>query len=543
MFVDTLLLVTVAVISAVPYVNQLGVYSDDWSVIAQVSLAEHQTFTGLLAAIDSPDFAARPVFYTAMAAFFAAAGPNVWAFHVANTIVLTGVGLLLYALASRLHAPRPVALAVAMVYLIAPHYSATRFWMVAASLNVSLALFLASMLLQIHAETGPRASRGIWTACWVTLLGAALLTYETILPLVVIAPLIVAVSVRAPDLSGMRRRGLRIALIVWSATAGVLVWKVTHSSRVQDLPFGTKARWFQWFLGEEFHIAFVDFGLRLPLVSAEALRDEATGAILLASLAVGLVVASSLWLAGRGSAEKLPTALVAACGIVAGVLLWLLALSIFLVTIGPAPGATGVGTRLANVATIGVAVTVVGLAALAARLARSPQLRLVLFSILLGAYAMMSALLVNVVARYWVRAATAQQAVLDAVQDRFPTQLPSGTLLVDGVCPYTGPGIVFESSWDLRDALAVQYGASPDGAHIVTDRITAEPEGIRAALYDGFLITTYAYGDLHVLDTRSGDVTRLEDQAAALAYLKSRLPPDCAPGREGGGQAILGLNP
>ena len=45
--------------------------------------------------------------------------------------------------------------------------------------------------------------------------------------------------------------------------------------------------------------------------------------------------------------------------------------------------------------------------------------------------------------------ATAEQRVLASTQQRFPAMPPNSTLLLDGVCPYAGPAVVFEANWDL----------------------------------------------------------------------------------------------
>ena len=74
--------------------------------------------------------------------------------------------------------------------------------------------------------------------------------------------------------------------------------------------------------------------------------------------------------------------------------------------------------------------------------------------------------------------------------------MPSGTtLILDGVCPFSGPAVVFETDWDLRGALQAMHGDKTILADVVGPYMRVTDEGSVTSAY-GYE-TFYRYGENH----------------------------------------------
>ena len=162
------------------------------------------------------------------------------------------------------------------------------------------------------------------------------------------------------------------------------------------------------------------------------------------------------------------------------------------------------------------------------------------FAGMMTVYAASGVLAVNAIAQYWVEAYQTERTVLAGVRQRFPTLAPHSVLILDGVCPYTGPAIVFESDWDLAGALQVMYRDPTLGANVVTPRLHVGERDLTFTLYSW--PTRYPYSSrLFVYDAQTGGVHPVPDQRTAEAYFARALASSpCQPGFEGIGVEIIG---
>ena len=71
----------------------------------------------------------------------------------------------------------------------------------------------------------------------------------------------------------------------------------------------------------------------------------------------------------------------------------------------------------------------------------------------------------------WTEAAQAQRSVLAQLRSDVPELPGPTTLLLDGFCPFVGPGPVFESSWDLKGALQILYDNPALSADVIRPNI------------------------------------------------------------------------
>jgi hypothetical protein len=179
-----------------------------------------------------------------------------------------------------------------------------------------------------------------------------------------------------------------------------------------------------------------------------------------------------------------------------------------------------------------------GGAGLLASVVRVASVRSAAFAAVVSMTAGSGVLIVNVVAADWIAAFTAEQRVLASIRDRFPVMPAGTTILLDGVCPYIGPAIVFEANWDLTGALQVSYRDRTLAANVVTPRMTTDETGITSRIYGQ--PTRYPYSSsLLAFDAANGTVQPLTDAATARAWLSRALAARrCPAGQEG-----LGVEP
>jgi hypothetical protein len=114
-------------------------------------------------------------------------------------------------------------------------------------------------------------------------------------------------------------------------------------------------------------------------------------------------------------------------------------------------------------------------------------------------------------------------------------------LIVDGVCPYVGPAVVFESSWDLAGALITFYADRTLAADIVTPNMTVGKNGLRTVLYES-LERDYPYGNLLIYHYGRKEVYPLPDAEAARRYFDAFNPDrsgGCPRGHEGRGVPVF----
>jgi hypothetical protein len=157
-----------------------------------------------------------------------------------------------------------------------------------------------------------------------------------------------------------------------------------------------------------------------------------------------------------------------------------------------------------------------------------------------GALCAAGVLINTMLAGFWVSAHREEQRVLTAIREAFPAMPAGTTLLLDGVCPYAGPAIVFESSWDLAGALGVLYGDPAIVADVVSPRLVVTGTHVITQSYSD-AVTSYPIDErLMVFDYRTRQRYRLATETAARVYFESaRSRWDCAPGVPGAGVKVF----
>jgi hypothetical protein len=541
-------LVLIALTAVVLHVEQLGFYSDDWTIPGGGSISEDQSLLGIMRATGTPDTPMRPVALFVLAFVYRVFGANPTAFHVVNTAYLSAMGVCFYLVLRELRLLRVLSFSISTLFVVMPHYSATRFWVVAHPINLSMALYFLSVFAELKAiEERDPARIASWVVFWVAALTSGLLAYEQLLPLAVATPLLTWWHGRhLADGVGFRPIHRRFPVILAAtvvALVPVIAFKMSHTSRLSPLPPYDQIRWTVWYFSGALRDAYVEFGVKLPLVVWRSLRDHWDPAAVLFAGIAGVLAYFQIRRTTDHSSEELGSTRLAAALILVGGAVFVAGFGLVMITTMPVTSATGINNRLAIVATTGVASSFVAVVAwICGRLSHDMRVRAFsgAMALLIGA----NVLVVSTLGSFWAEAAREQYRLLDNIRTRFPDGPPGRVFLLDGTCPYIGPGIVFNSSWDLRLALTWIYRREGGDVDVVTADTNVEGNGVRTSMFRGFIQHVYPYGDLYVYRPQQRVLSRLSDYEAARQYFSGPgrdYEERCPPGQAGHGAGVLGI--
>lgn len=521
---DALCLALIIPASAVSYVFLLGFYSDDWAMVQgfrEAELAGRPYW-------DQPfaQFAARPLQGLYLAALHGFFGVKPLGYHLVNTAVLSACVVLFQLLLVRLGVSRRDAFAAALVLAVLPQLSTLRAWIAASQIGLAMMFMLASL----HAQLSFARSRGSGPAVAAFLAAvASVAAYETFAPL--IAGFAVALAVdhsrRHGSAQARRRIGAAVGLSLL-ALALVVLFKLAVSDRAAAV--GDPDRYLQglkqlvrtdydWRVHSSLNIfAALDVHFRATLIGwAEGAGRLATGrAGALATLVALASAGSALWRARRLPDEQGgigPSRL-----FLLGVAAFALGHAAFLIVPSIVFAPTGIGNRALAAAAPGAALIFVSAAVLLAR-AAPRRLRKPAFAVIVAAMALSGIARIAQILDFWAEVPERQQAILERARADL-AGIPSGsTVILDGICPYHGPGVVFETWWDSGPALSFALGRPVEG-DVVSPRLQLTPSGIETWIYSQPRL--HPYGErLYIYHAALRRVVRLPGPEAARAYFKT----------------------
>lgn len=559
--VDAAILTTLVLTSLAMYVSKLGFYSDDWAFLSKFYLADDQSVSGLYHAVRTPLTTMRPVQLYYLALLYSAFGLNPLGYHLVNAVVLSTGVILFYLTLRELHIPRLFTTSIPLLYALLPHYTTDRFWVAAFQAHLSMALYFAGTYFVLHSASRTGWQFWKWQAASVAALLGSALAYEVFLPLFIVNVALAYYLLRgmqATQLSSEQR--LRFAflagaqLLVFFAAAA---FKANNTIRMGNEGvsflhhlFNISRRAVSLHLGEysygfniwrALEVNYGQYGVRLPWILTRAIRDYSTPAIRCLAIGCSLLVFGWIYhLARAGEAIFNRRALLITAA--SGFALFWLGYAVFLTNYNIGFTTTGIANRTSIAAAVGLAISAVGAAGLLCSIFSNHRIRRLTFSALMGALCGAGFLLINVVALFWVAAYEREQQILARIQQRLPGVAPGSTLILDGVCPYAGPAVVFEAPWDLTGALAILYKDKSRSfkADIVTRNLKVEKTGISTTLYRMNQFYPYDRGVI-VFDDRSGAVHVLTDLNSARSYFDQSVNngDDCPIGVAGRGVPIF----
>lgn len=527
---DSALLVVVMVLSCLPYLGGLGLYSDDWAFLSELQSARG-SFRDMYGVLMPMGLTTRPVQALWLVTLYSLFGLEPLGYHVANCLVLAASAVLFYLSLRGLGAPRIIAFTTPLVFALLPHYSTDRVWIAAFQASVCVLLYFLSLYADLRFVDGTGVARWPWKVLGTVALVGSVLAYEVTAGLLLLNVVVLAYRARARAGRPVAHAWVPTALVVASnvlflglATA----YKLSTTARA-SISGGYRLRALR-IVREAIPVHFGEYGVALPSNVARVLRDP-DALILATSVLVGLVVGSYLLRGVRRGEAAFPGRAVWVAVIIAGAALYVAGNAVALTTWEVGFHATGPNNRTAIGAAIGVATAFVGILGWLSAWLPADRARWMGFASLAAVLAAGSTLVTDTVAAFWVRAARRQDAVIAAVRQRFPELPPRTAVLLDGFCPYEGPAPVFATGWDVTGMLQLEYGERSLRGDVVKPNTEATADGIRTTLFDD-VINIYPYGDrLVVYHVRGGRVVPIPDAGAARRYLDDVAEPERAPCR------------
>jgi hypothetical protein len=201
---------------------------------------------------------------------------------------------------------------------------------------------------------------------------------------------------------------------------------------------------------------------------------------------------------------------------------------------------TGAGNITTIAAAVGVALTLVGVVGWVSTLFQSDRLRQSFYCTLVTLLCTSGFLINNTVASFWISAYDYEKQIVEYIHGKFPSLPPESTLILDGICPYVGPAVLFESNWDLTGALMILYRDYSIRADIVTPKLSIKDEGIYVSSYG--VVQEYPYKNLFIENLEQKVSFNLTDSQSAQDYFQKYNPThnlSCPNGRPGFGLPIF----
>jgi hypothetical protein len=524
----------------------LGFYSDDWDFLTSFSESQDQSIIGLFKSCYVPHVAMRPVQVLYFSVLYWLFGPQPIGYHLINAMVFLSSVILFYLTLRELDQQRIFTLAVPLIYALLPNYSTDRFWFAASQANLSMTLYFLSLYSGLRAlRTSAFGLMGWQLLSILSLLGSTL-AYEVVIPLFFLNLLVVWYHGKQPYYlnSKLSIHKIRAALLAGNLLTliAVLAFKALTTTRLDKRPIMERIYWtvkravvpvnsqdydYGLNFNQAISVNYGDYGIGLPRIVWKILNDYPDVAIFVLGGVVGFVIFVYLYRStGKYVTEQLNK--INMMRLIAwGVVIFGLGYAIFLTNENILITSTGIGNRVNIAAAAGVALSIVGAIGFISSFLPSDRLRQFSFYTLLALFCFGGFVVNNTLASFWI-AAYQQQKLIMVDMDKQISNIPEGsTIILDGICPYVGPGIVFESSWDLRGAMRIRYHNKTLRADVVTPNLKIRKDGLYTSLYGREHY--YPYKKLIVYNSEKKKIFQLSDANAARSYF-STFNPDLSSG-------------
>jgi hypothetical protein len=372
-------------------------------------------------------------------------GREGWAYQALQLVFDVSAVLLLHAAWRRATDNAALSFVTAALFAVYPNHSATHHWLSAPFAAVA-ALYAGAMLLQLDAARRKKIMPALGaTALFVV----AILTYEAVLPLAILFPVLVALRLRLDGRPAAKARVDAVVscipLVIGSFAAllyqQVLIPRLYPTGQMRPMEF-VASRLFKIF-GRSFECTTTGI---LALAADSARNAIATGLWLLIPAVVFAAVAG-YWLWRRSGAEESEGA-GGAEWLIGAAVAWAASYAPVAISAqGYVPHVFDEQNRLNAAGTVGASMLA---ASVLVWLARSkPRLAAVLFTVFIA----LSSGIDWVAGIDYMRSWDLQRRVLSSIT----AQLPAGPadVALSGVPQTTGRAAVFHADWEFDSALQV----------------------------------------------------------------------------------------
>jgi hypothetical protein len=514
---DCFFLTLLFFISSCPFILKLGFYADDWAFLASMRLSPNQSVHGLFQQLmDTADGTIRPVQFFVIALLYKSFGLHAVGYHLVSGLFFAIGVALLYFLLNVLRQPRVLSMSICIIFMLLPNYSTDRFWLSCVQVNISLCFFLLTVYFHLKARYSHRYLLWRWELLAIFSLIASAFSYEVFLPLFLLIAALLFISELAtdsPDSTNppsfgkalLHQTGIVIAVVFTVLVKAVWQTRVPHGFDAVDYLYSV--------LHSIVRASALSYGYHLlimPYTTIYAINTYADYTMLGIASIVGILVFVSLYI----MSEQLVSASISRSNMLmyigCGIAIFICGYSLFPLE----PSANSINNRAAIAGTLGVGVSVVGLLTILTSFVPG-MWRRVTFSTVVAFISFGGALIINVLASFWIEAYRWEKEILVDIYDHNPI-IPNGaSFLLDGVCTYNGPAPVFESSWDLTGALALRYGRADISANTITRSTTVGQNGV---IFPAQGNRTYSFGRLFVYNFERKQSYKLSDFQEAQTY-------------------------
>ena len=536
----------VVLASALPYIRGLGFYSDDWWNLAILAQLHNHDFASLLRRLlEYRDYVLRPGQPLYLAIGYRYFGEQALPYHVVDVFGLALTADALYLVLTEVFDQRGLPFVIAIMFGLLPHYSTDRFWIMMHSTTYSMAF----AFLGVYSLFRWLRSTGRHAAGWVVLalmeLVASILCYEVALGL--IAASIFFIGWRRYTASQARAVEPMVAFASVTAIGAPLVAVLLIKAHMQTRiayhhHFFVHLGALLWHaITQAFQFNFWTYGIHMPVVLA-ALWHR--GAINMMALFVSVILALAVvgFMLRNVELSEVPSVRTCLLLLVFSLAFFGLGYGLFLPSIETNFSTMGLANRVAIASAVGAALVPVAFAGLLSSLFPDGLPRRRVFVALVGLFCGVNSLVVSGIASFWIKASEEQKAIVHAVASIAPAPPHGSVLLLDGVCKYVGPGIVFEGDDDSSSAIQMATRDFSSSSDVISPNLHFDEDGVNTTMY-GQPEHHYDYGELlFVYNLKNPKLTSLPTREAAESYMRSMNPDrngGCPEAHEGDGENIL----
>ncbi len=556
-FTDISFLILVVLLSRILFVFNLGFYSDDWSFLEMFFFGDQNFLQNY-----------RPVYLLNWYLMYSLFGFNPAGYHVINTFLFSLTAILLYLNLKKLKLPRVLFLTIPLLFILLPHYSTIHFWICVIQINLCLLLFLCSLYFDLKALESDFPKLLLWKLISITAIIANILIYELFLPFFYLSLIITfyyykQLKTYNSELAGKGKKVNSKKLILLLLTNFLflkiaLVYKLfftVTSVRMMGSEVSFTEHLYGLFLNavrldyneydygfnifQSLKTAFVEYGIQLPKKLITIYNYYPDNYIFIISLILTLIIFTYIYKAVKNHNLKIFSLKTFIKMLLAGLVLFFVGYSIFFTNYSIAFTPTGIANRVSIGASLGVAVILVSLITGTCLFIKNAKLRNIFFSLAFTALCVSGFIINNTISSFWIKASQTENEIMEEIKTQFPTLPDSTRFMLDGVCPYIGPAIVFESNWDLAGAMRIAYAKKDLKADIISSNLRITEEGFIITFYEADYYYPYEVLIYNYNEKKAFLISNMDDATKYFESVDSNYNGRCPIGHEAHGVKIF----
>jgi hypothetical protein len=528
---DSVFLGVLMMLSSLLYMLRLGFYWDDWQALRIFRFSDNQSVLGLTRSLFVvwPEMKARPVQAIEWAVVYKLFAEQPLGYHVLAIGTLCFGVCVFYVTLRNCTDRRLFSLATAAVYGSLPHYSTDRLWAGVLVANLSMGLYFLSLFADLK-----QLSRRSWFWPWKIVsaisLIISLLAYELFMPFFLMNPVLVAIRRWTMKKMGNNVVWGRLAFASSSFTNVMLILLISiykHRTSPRAPSLLSVLRWWPWLLDSarraSIDLTFHSYGINLPHILSTIWHKYWNWSSFWVSFTVAGLVAWYLIRAAKLPDEVLPRGPYLVMLVIAGTLISGMSYS-YLYDYYQVN--TGGYNRATIAAASMVAITWVSLAALFSLflsllghfIVRRADVKPI-FAVVIALMCGCGCLVNNTIASFFVEASQRQHEVLTDLKEHFHSLPVGSTVLLMGLCAWTGPAPIFQETYDLGGALALLYKDPTIKGELLRPWQEVHETGILSGPDINNEHGLYLFDSIYIYDVRRKESARIPDANTGLGYV------------------------